>query len=40
MVVVSGHKLVDDLRKRPDDELSFMEGVEEVSSPEIGHAQY
>ena len=29
-VVVSGPKLVDELRKRPDEELSFMEGTEEV----------
>ena len=31
MVVVSGRKLVEDLRKRPDEELSFMEAVDEVS---------
>lgn len=30
MVVVSGRKLVDDLRKRPDEELSFIEAIEEV----------
>ena len=30
MVVVNGRKLVDDLRKRPDDELSFNEAIEEV----------
>lgn len=30
MVIVSGSKMVDELRKRPDDELSFIEGVEEV----------
>ncbi|KAI0741599.1 cytochrome P450 [Daedaleopsis nitida] len=29
MVIVNGPKLVDDLSKRPDDELSFVEGVEE-----------
>ncbi|KAI0800573.1 cytochrome P450 [Fomes fomentarius] len=30
MVIVSGSKMVDELRKRPDDELSFIEGVEEL----------
>ena len=30
IVVVSGPKIVDDLRKRSDDEVSFIEGVEEV----------
>lgn len=30
MVIVNGRKLVDDLRKRPDDELSFNEALEEV----------
>ncbi|TFK91861.1 cytochrome P450 [Polyporus arcularius HHB13444] len=30
LVVVSGPKLVDDLRKRPDDEASFTESVEEI----------
>lgn len=30
MVVVSGPKMVDELRKRPDEEMSFIEGVEEV----------
>ncbi|RPD62649.1 cytochrome P450 [Lentinus tigrinus ALCF2SS1-7] len=30
LVVVSGPKMVDDLRKRPDDEASFTESVEEV----------
>ena len=30
MVIVSGSKMVDELRKRPDEELSFIEGVEEV----------
>ncbi|RPD62663.1 cytochrome P450 [Lentinus tigrinus ALCF2SS1-7] len=29
-VVVSGPKMVDDVRKRPDDELSFTEGTEET----------
>lgn len=29
MVIVSGSKMVDDLRKRPDDEVSFIEGAEE-----------
>ncbi|RDX53553.1 cytochrome P450 [Lentinus brumalis] len=29
-VVVSGHRMVDDMRKRPDDELSFVEGAEET----------
>ena len=31
-VVVSGPKMVDELRKRPDEELSFIEGTEEVRS--------
>ncbi|RPD64699.1 cytochrome P450 [Lentinus tigrinus ALCF2SS1-7] len=30
MVIVSGPKMVDELRKRPDEELSFIEGVEET----------
>ncbi|TFK88883.1 cytochrome P450 [Polyporus arcularius HHB13444] len=30
MVVVSGPKMVDELRKRPDEEMSFIEGVEET----------
>ncbi|KAI0713161.1 hypothetical protein C8T65DRAFT_161841 [Cerioporus squamosus] len=30
MVIVNGPKMVDDLRKRPDDELSFLEGAEET----------
>ncbi|KAM5535892.1 hypothetical protein V8D89_010510 [Ganoderma adspersum] len=30
MVVVSGPKMVEDLRRRPDDELSFTEGTEET----------
>ena len=30
MVVVSGTKMIDDLRKRPDDEFSFQEGLEQV----------
>ena len=30
MVVVSGHKLVEDMRRRPDDELSFTEAIESV----------
>ncbi|RPD64698.1 cytochrome P450 [Lentinus tigrinus ALCF2SS1-6] len=30
MVVVSGPKMVDDLRRRPDDEVSFLEGAEET----------
>ena len=30
LVVVSGPKMVDDLRKRPDDEASFTESVEEA----------
>ena len=28
MVIVSGAKMVEDLRKRPDDEVSFLEGTE------------
>ena len=31
LVVVSGPKMVDELRRRPDEELSFMEGIEDVS---------
>ncbi|TFK88882.1 cytochrome P450 [Polyporus arcularius HHB13444] len=30
MVIVSGPKMLDDLRKRPDDEVSFLEGAEET----------
>ncbi|KAI0713154.1 cytochrome P450 [Cerioporus squamosus] len=30
MVVVSGPKMVDELRKRPDEEVSFIEGLEEI----------
>ena len=30
MIVVSGHKLVEDVRRRPDDELSFTEAIESV----------
>ena len=30
LVVVSGSHLLDELRRRPDSELSFAEGVEEV----------
>ena len=30
MVMVSGPKMVDELRKKQDDELSFVEGAEEV----------
>lgn len=30
LVVVSGTKMVDDLRRRPDEEVSFMDGSEEV----------
>ncbi|RDX42956.1 cytochrome P450 [Lentinus brumalis] len=30
MVIVSGPKMLDDLRKRPDDEVSFLEGAEEA----------
>ncbi|KAI0713162.1 cytochrome P450 [Cerioporus squamosus] len=30
VVVVSGPKMVDELRKRPDEEVSFIEGVEET----------
>ena len=30
MVVVSGHKLVEEMRRRPDDELSFTEAIESV----------
>ena len=29
MVVVSGSKMVEDIRKRPDEEVSFIEGAEE-----------
>ena len=29
MVIVSGSKMIEDLRKRPDDEVSFIEGAEE-----------
>lgn len=32
MVVVSGPKMIDEVRKRPDEELSFVEGVESVRS--------
>ena len=28
MVIVSGAKMIEDLRKRPDDEVSFIEGAE------------
>ena len=31
MVVVSGTKMIDDLRKRSDEEFSFQEGLEQVS---------
>ncbi len=30
LVVVSGSKMVDEFRKRSDEELSFIEGVEDV----------
>ena len=30
LVVVSGSEMIDDLRRRPDDEVSFLEGAEEV----------
>ena len=30
LVVVSGSEMLDELRRRPDDELSFLEGAEEV----------
>ena len=32
LVVVSGPKMVDELRRRPDEELSFMEGIEDVGN--------
>ena len=30
MVVISGAELIEDLRKRPDSEVSFLDAVEEV----------
>ena len=30
LVVLSGSKMVDDIRRRPDSEVGFMEGAEEV----------
>ncbi len=30
LVVVSGPEMLDELRRRPDDEVSFLEGAEEV----------
>ena len=30
LVVISGRKLIEDLRKRPDDEVSFTEAIEDV----------
>lgn len=35
VVVVSGPKMVEDFRSRPDDELSFTEGIEEVRDIDI-----
>ena len=29
MVIINGSKMVEDIRKRPDDEVSFIEGAEE-----------
>ncbi|KAI1791203.1 cytochrome P450 [Ganoderma leucocontextum] len=46
LVVVSGSKMVDEFRKRSDDELSFIEGVEDVIQtrytlgPETSHDPY
>ena len=40
MVVVSGPKMVEDLRRRPDDELSFTEGTEEVRGMAILREPY
>ncbi|KAI1793056.1 cytochrome P450 [Ganoderma leucocontextum] len=46
MVVVSGPKMVDELRRRPDDELSFTEGTEEIMplkylvEPEVSESPY
>lgn len=31
MVVVSGPKLIDDMRRAPEDQLSFFDAIEEVS---------
>ena len=33
LVVISGRKLIEDLRKRPDDEVSFTEAIEDVRVP-------
>ena len=30
LVVVSGSKMVDDIRRRPDEEVNFIDGSEEV----------
>ena len=35
LVVVSGPKMADELRRRPDHEVSFIEGAEEVCEPSI-----
>lgn len=35
MVIVSGPKMVDELRRRRDDELSFTEGTEEVQNAAV-----
>ncbi|KIJ66616.1 hypothetical protein HYDPIDRAFT_109704 [Hydnomerulius pinastri MD-312] len=46
MVIVSGHQLLEELRKAPDDQLSFMEAtndslkVEYTLGPEIHHNPY
>ncbi|KAI1787506.1 cytochrome P450 [Ganoderma leucocontextum] len=39
LVVVSGSKMVDELRSRPDSEVSFLEGIEEIVQMKyiIGH---